>query len=80
MGLGRLAAKVALSALLGALIGGLLLGLFGLVVAGWEGAQNAAVWGVALGLFAGIGTAGGIVQWAYWGDFVKRIGEARRDQ
>jgi hypothetical protein len=52
---------------------------FGYFVAGWEGAQNAAVWGMVLMALA-LPIMGIFIFARYWGDFAGRWGSARRGE
>ncbi len=54
-------------------------GIFGYSVAGWEGAQNAAVWGIVLMAMA-LPVMGVFILARYWGDFAGRWGSARRGE
>ena len=54
-------------------------GSFGYSVAGWEGAQNAAVWGLVLMAMA-LPVMGIFILARYWGDFAGRWGSARRGE
>lgn len=54
-------------------------GIFGYFVAGWEGAQNAAVWGMVMMAMA-LPVMGVFILARYWGDFAGRWGSARRGE
>ena len=54
-------------------------GIFGYTVAGWEGAQNAAVWGLVMMAMA-LPVMGIFILARYWGDFAGRWGSARRGE
>jgi hypothetical protein len=73
MDLRVLLTKLLLGILFGAVIGTVLVGFLGLLVAGWEGLVNGAIWGFFLGLFGGVSLAG-IVEWSYWKNFMTRLG------
>ena len=53
--------------------------IFGYSVAGWEGAQNAAVWGMVMMAMA-LPVMGIFILARYWGDFAGRWGSARRGE
>jgi hypothetical protein len=50
------------------------LGMFGLLLAGWEGFVNMAIWGLVLGLMAVPMTAW-MIQGKYWSDFAGRYSQ-----
>jgi uncharacterized membrane protein len=54
-------------------------GIFGYSVAGWEGAQNGALWGVVMMAMA-LPVMGIFILARYWGDFAGRWGSARRGE
>ena len=54
-------------------------GIFGYSVAGWEGAQNAAVWGMVMMTMA-LPVMSVFILARYWGDFAGRWGSARRGE
>jgi hypothetical protein len=54
-------------------------GIFGYSVAGWESAQNAAVWGMVLMAMA-LPVMGVFILARFWGDFAGRWGSARRGE
>lgn len=54
-------------------------GIFGYSLAGWEGALNAAVWGMVLMAMA-LPVMGVFILARYWSDFAGRWGSARRGE